>query len=270
MLINQPCWGVVAPAGVFCWVYIVSIEEAEVRQKPEIEVAEVVAAFESYGLTAEESTPVVDVLIKRSQAWVDFMMRIELGLEKPDPKRALTSALTIAGAYIAGGFVPLSPYFVPPYAGTDEINFSVTGTIVLTGSLPNIIDNLKIVGSDPELLTISGNNVVRVFTVNSGVSLDLSNFYVCRSSDTNGVGDIFVRDLQAGQTIRVSVASDGTEANGASNTPSISADGHAVAFESVANNLVISDTNGFSDVYLYDTGGIIALPQKLYLPLLTH
>src|SRR6185503_4349112 len=41
---------------------------------------------------------------------VDFMMRFERGLEKPNPRRALTSALTIAGAYIAGGFIPLAPY----------------------------------------------------------------------------------------------------------------------------------------------------------------
>jgi vacuolar iron transporter family protein len=43
---------------------------------------------------------------------VDFMMRYELGLEKPEPKRALTSALTIAGAYIIGSLIPLSPYIV--------------------------------------------------------------------------------------------------------------------------------------------------------------
>jgi VIT1/CCC1 family predicted Fe2+/Mn2+ transporter len=43
---------------------------------------------------------------------VDFMMRFELGLEAPDPKRAVTSAATIAGAYIAGGLIPLSPYIV--------------------------------------------------------------------------------------------------------------------------------------------------------------
>src|ERR1700730_2950252 len=43
--------------------------------------------------------------------WVDFMMRFELGLEEPDPKRARNSALTIAVSYIAGGFVPLAPYF---------------------------------------------------------------------------------------------------------------------------------------------------------------
>ncbi|MBI2456635.1 MAG: VIT1/CCC1 transporter family protein [candidate division NC10 bacterium] len=51
----------------------------------------------------------VDPLRKRPDAWVDFMMRFELGLENPDPKRALLSALTIAGAYIAGGFIPLGP-----------------------------------------------------------------------------------------------------------------------------------------------------------------
>ena len=49
-------------------------------------------------------------LQERTEAWIDFMMRFELGLEKPDPKRALVSAVTIAGAYIAGGFIPLAPY----------------------------------------------------------------------------------------------------------------------------------------------------------------
>ena len=87
-------------------------EEAEVREKADIEAAEVAAVFQSYGLTAEESKPIVDALRKRPQAWVNFMMRFELGLEKPDPKRALISAATIAGAYIAGGFVPLGPYII--------------------------------------------------------------------------------------------------------------------------------------------------------------
>ena len=54
----------------------------------------------------------VEALSKRPKAWVDFMMRYELGLEEPDPKRALTSAATIAGSYVAGGFIPLSPYMV--------------------------------------------------------------------------------------------------------------------------------------------------------------
>jgi vacuolar iron transporter family protein len=106
-----------------------AIEEAEVRDKPEVEAAEVADVFQSYGLTAEESQPIIDALSKRPQAWVEFMMRNELGLEKPDPKRALTSALTIAGAYIAGGFVPLSPYFFVPTVGTALI-VSVIGTLI--------------------------------------------------------------------------------------------------------------------------------------------
>ena len=93
-------------------------EESEVVEKPEIEAREVADVFQSYGLTAAESKPVVDALRKRPQAWVDFMMRFELGLEKPDPKRAVISAVTIAGAYIAGGFVPLGPYLVLSKAST--------------------------------------------------------------------------------------------------------------------------------------------------------
>ena len=86
-------------------------EELEVREKPVAEAAEVLEVLQSYGLTAEESAPIVDAFRRRPKAWVDFMMRFELGLEKPDPRRALASALTIASAYVAGGFIPLSPYF---------------------------------------------------------------------------------------------------------------------------------------------------------------
>ena len=85
-------------------------EEVEVEKIPEEEVAEVARIFKSYGVTEEESRPIVDSFRKRPKAWVDFMMRFELGLEQPDPKRALLSAVTIAGAYIAGGFIPLGPY----------------------------------------------------------------------------------------------------------------------------------------------------------------
>jgi len=67
--------------------------------------------LETYGVSAEESRPVVEALQRRPQAWVDFMMRFELGLEKPDPRRALISALTIGGSYAIGGIVPLAPYF---------------------------------------------------------------------------------------------------------------------------------------------------------------
>jgi vacuolar iron transporter family protein len=87
-------------------------EQAEVREIPEAEAKEVTDVFGSYGVSAEAAAPVVRALQERPEAWIDFMMRFELGLERPDPKRALVSAATIAGAYIAGGLIPLAPYFI--------------------------------------------------------------------------------------------------------------------------------------------------------------
>ena len=85
-------------------------EELEVKQKAAVEEEEVAQVFRSYGLSTEQVEPLVAALRERPEAWVDFMMRFELGLEKPDPRRALASALTIAGAYVVGGFIPLGPY----------------------------------------------------------------------------------------------------------------------------------------------------------------
>ncbi|MBI3360632.1 MAG: PD40 domain-containing protein, partial [Chloroflexi bacterium] len=73
------------------------------------------------------------------------------------------------------------------------------------------------------------------------------------AGDTNGVADIFVRDRQTGQTTRVSVATDGTQANYLSWNPSISADGNFVAFSSLATNLVPDDTNGYADIFVRNT-----------------
>ena len=107
-------------------------EETEVREKPAVEADEVTEVFRTYGLTAEESAPVVAALRQRPGAWVDFMMRFELGLEKPDPRRALTSALTIAFAYVAGGLIPLAPYLVLSTART-ALLLSVVVTLVALG-----------------------------------------------------------------------------------------------------------------------------------------
>jgi len=93
-------------------------EQQEVSEKPLEEAAEVTAVFRSYGLTAEETGPIVEALRKRPKDWIDFMMRFELGLEKPNPGRALTSALTIGGAYIAGGLIPLAPYIFSSHLPT--------------------------------------------------------------------------------------------------------------------------------------------------------
>ena len=87
-------------------------EEREVKEIPEEEAREVLEVFEHFGLTKEESIPIVDSLRDRPKQWVDFMMRFELGLEEPDPTRANRSAITIASAYIAGGLIPLAPYML--------------------------------------------------------------------------------------------------------------------------------------------------------------
>jgi VIT1/CCC1 family predicted Fe2+/Mn2+ transporter len=77
----------------------------------------------------EQSALVANALRQRPEAWIDFMMRFELGLEKPDPKRALKSALTIGLSYIAGGLIPLTPYILIPNAGSALV-FSVVFTLV--------------------------------------------------------------------------------------------------------------------------------------------
>jgi VIT1/CCC1 family predicted Fe2+/Mn2+ transporter len=86
-------------------------EERETVEMPEVEAQEVAQIFRQYGLDEATITPVVNAIRADRGRWVDFMMRFELGLEPPDPNRARTSALTIALSYIAGGLVPLSPYF---------------------------------------------------------------------------------------------------------------------------------------------------------------
>lgn len=85
-------------------------EEQEIRDVPDVEAAEVAEVLTSYGVTAAEAGTIVAAMRERPAQWRDFMMRFELGLEKPDPKRALQSALTIAISYIIGGLIPLSPY----------------------------------------------------------------------------------------------------------------------------------------------------------------
>jgi VIT1/CCC1 family predicted Fe2+/Mn2+ transporter len=85
-------------------------EEREVEEVPEREAQEVEDVLRTYGLSAEDAHKVTNSIRTDKQRWVDFMMRFELGLEEPDPRRASRSAMTIAGAYVAGGLVPLSPY----------------------------------------------------------------------------------------------------------------------------------------------------------------
>jgi VIT1/CCC1 family predicted Fe2+/Mn2+ transporter len=102
-------------------------EERETEEMPEVEAAEVADVLRSYGLQEEKVATVVDSIRADKKRWVDFMMRFELGLEEPDPKRASRSALTIALSYIAGGLVPLAPYFF-----MHSIHAALIGSVVVT------------------------------------------------------------------------------------------------------------------------------------------
>jgi VIT1/CCC1 family predicted Fe2+/Mn2+ transporter len=104
-------------------------EEQEVREIPREEMREVSDIFRHYGIADEHIRPVVEAMSERPKEWVDFMMRFELGLEKPDPTRARTSAMVIACAYVVGGLIPLAPYMLVHDAHT-ALGVSVAVTLV--------------------------------------------------------------------------------------------------------------------------------------------
>jgi VIT1/CCC1 family predicted Fe2+/Mn2+ transporter len=102
-------------------------EERETEDMPEQEAAEVADVLRSYGLKDDNVTSVVNSIRADKQRWVDFMMRFELGLEEPDPKRASRSAFTIALSYVAGGLVPLAPYFI-----FRSVHHALIGSVIVT------------------------------------------------------------------------------------------------------------------------------------------
>jgi vacuolar iron transporter family protein len=104
-------------------------EYAEVELVPEKEKEEVREFFGNLGLSDEIQHKAAEEIAKDKKKWVDFMMKYELGLDKPDPKRATKSALNIGLSYVVGGLVPLSPYF---FIGTpvEALKISVLVTLV--------------------------------------------------------------------------------------------------------------------------------------------
>jgi VIT1/CCC1 family predicted Fe2+/Mn2+ transporter len=87
-------------------------ENWEIDHLPDREKEEVAEVFHKYGMQDVHIQPILDAMSKNREQWLDFMMRFELGLEAPNPKRARISALTIGLSYIVGGFIPLSPYLL--------------------------------------------------------------------------------------------------------------------------------------------------------------
>jgi VIT1/CCC1 family predicted Fe2+/Mn2+ transporter len=102
-------------------------EQTEIVTRPQDEADEIYEIFEQYQVSREAATPVLEALQQNPVAYVDFMMRFELGLEKPAENRAHRSAMTIAVSYIAGGMVPLLPYMV-----VAEIGLALKLSVVIT------------------------------------------------------------------------------------------------------------------------------------------
>lgn len=104
-------------------------EYDEVEKVPQREKEEVKEFFANLGLSEEMQEQATNEVIKDKEKWVDFMMKYELGLDKPDPKRALKSGLNIGLSYIVGGLVPLSPYFFTD-APLAALKYSIAFTLI--------------------------------------------------------------------------------------------------------------------------------------------
>jgi VIT1/CCC1 family predicted Fe2+/Mn2+ transporter len=104
-------------------------EYDEVEHLRHREIAETKEFFANIGLSEQLQNMATEEIAKDKDRWVDFMMKYELGLDKPDPRQATRSALNIGISYIAGGIIPLSPYFFLSSA-TEALKYSVIATLV--------------------------------------------------------------------------------------------------------------------------------------------
>ena len=102
-------------------------EYEEIETLPDMEREEVRAFFRNWGLSTQVQEQAVKEICNDKDRWADFMMKHELGLEQPDPKRAGKSAANIGLSYIVGGLIPLTPYFFSDKAQTGlEISCAIT------------------------------------------------------------------------------------------------------------------------------------------------
>lgn len=146
-------------------------EEQEIAAIPEAEAQEVRDIFQTYGLSAEECATVIESLRKRPKDWVAFMMRFELGLERPEPSRAWKSALTIAGAYAVGGFIPLSAYlFLSDAHAALRISVVVTlAALALFGGIKGRFTGVSVIRSALQTTIIGGLAAAAAFGIARGI-----------------------------------------------------------------------------------------------------
>jgi VIT1/CCC1 family predicted Fe2+/Mn2+ transporter len=146
-------------------------EEREIIERTHDEEEEIYEIFEQYSVDRVSAGPVLAALKQNSTAWVDFMMRFELGLEEPASNRARRSALTIAGSYIAGGLIPLLPYMLvgeAPESNLTALKFSVVITLLalaIFGALKGKLVGTGWLRSALQTISIGGAAAAAAYTL---------------------------------------------------------------------------------------------------------
>jgi VIT1/CCC1 family predicted Fe2+/Mn2+ transporter len=146
-------------------------EYSEIEKLPQQERGELREIFAEFGLQAPEVDTVIAAISADKKRWVDFMMRFELGLEKPDPKRAPVSAGTIAVAYFVGGLIPLFPYMIE-----DDIKRALLHSAAFTGVALLVFGAVKgkLTGAAP---LKSGLQTLLVGGLAAGAAFYLASFF---------------------------------------------------------------------------------------------
>jgi VIT1/CCC1 family predicted Fe2+/Mn2+ transporter len=133
-------------------------EAWEIDNKRKFELDEVRDIFAGYGLSGVALDNVVTSIASDRKRWIDFMMRFELGLDTPDPKRAPISAATIAVSYLVGGLIPLLPYMLLTNL-TDALKVSVLTTgiaLLIFGAVKGHFTGLNRAVSGLQTLMVGG------------------------------------------------------------------------------------------------------------------
>ena len=121
-------------------------EYDEVERVPEREMQEVKDVFKEYGISPKLQDELANEISKDKDKWVDFMMKYELGMEKPDPKRASRSAFNIGASYVVGGIVPLVGYFI---AKTPEGGLMISSILTVLFLFVFGFIKTKLTGNNP-------------------------------------------------------------------------------------------------------------------------
>jgi VIT1/CCC1 family predicted Fe2+/Mn2+ transporter len=140
----------------------------ELEHKREVEIEEVRRVFLEWGLSASTAEEATHEIIKDDDRWVAFMMKHELGLQKPDPQRARKSAFNIGASYIVGGMVPLVPYF---FVGTAIEGLKISAMITLVCLYIFGFFKSKITGINP---WVGGLKVMMIGALAAGTAFTIA------------------------------------------------------------------------------------------------